>query len=82
MTPEERALRNMWMQELWKPCREVDREQRAEQRKQDWATRRELEELAALNKLPSVVPDYPTGGAQTCAQIGPEIAPEAPAEAG
>ena len=32
MTPEERALRDAWMREMWAPVHEVSREERAVER--------------------------------------------------
>lgn len=72
MTPEERALRDMWVAEMWRTCPEVPREHRAEQRKQDRATQRELEELTVLNSLPTVVPINSTAPSTGCARNGPE----------
>lgn len=35
MTPEERALRDAFLAELWKPCPELSRRERLEKREED-----------------------------------------------
>lgn len=52
MTPEQRALRDAYLSELWPVCRELPRHERAAKRKEDRIEQRRLEEIAIHSDSP------------------------------
>ncbi len=56
MTPDQRALRDAFLAELWPVCREVPRDVRAEQRKADREMRQAAEEMAVAQSSTVVPP--------------------------
>ncbi len=63
MTPEQRALRDAFLAELWPVCREVPRDVRAAKREMDRDEQRQAEEQEAIR---TAFPQGSTG----CTEIG------------
>lgn len=65
MTPEERALRDAWVAEMWPVCLEVPREERARKFQRDRLRQQEMVDDAQAS--PAQSPTIPQVDAQTAA---------------
>jgi hypothetical protein len=69
VTPEQQALRDAYLAELWPTCRELPVGERAGKRRADREMQRELEDREAAQALHHGGDDFPqssTGCAQNC----------------
>jgi hypothetical protein len=76
VTPEQQLARDLFLQEMWRPVREVPREEREQKRRDDRRTQREIEEAELSTGIPTRVDRTSTG----CAETGGEESLSRPSE--